>query len=348
MQAKRFASLWIVAAAAVAMRHPAAGRSMLHTTMRIASARALSTSTARATPAPRLSSPRSLLCLAYHGQRLSSVRNVSSSASSHSGNTKESIRVSEKAMGTQGQVIASYQGPLAKTFTRLKLFSLTSLGLASVLTPVLLLAPGEISLVGRIGLCMTALVTSGVSTALIAWIGTPYVGSMRLLKTSASFIPFYGDQQVEENHNQLSSSSSSSSLQRDAVIMEINTISWRLQSRKTLIYQPTFLRPTSRPFAAWEITNSPPPLTLDPSTARIDQEFVIRKVVAETFDVKSGSKLGSWIVKYNTNTFTNSNHDLHGDVDGSYKLQGNMETIGKPIRYFNVHEELLGQDWHVL
>ena len=85
--------------------------------------------------------------------------------------------VTAKVLGDT-RVLATYEGPLSATFRRLKLFSLGSLALASVLTPVLLLAPGEISMAGRVGLCITALATSGVSTALIAWIGTPYVGTM--------------------------------------------------------------------------------------------------------------------------------------------------------------------------
>ena len=224
-------------------------------------------------------------------------------ATTHHHANQASVPSSSTSLPTEPPtVLATYDGPLARTFTRLKLFSLGSLGLASLLTPVLLLAPGEISLAGRIGLSITALATSGVSTALIAWIGTPYVGSMRLLP-----------------HN----------------VMEINTVSWRLRPQQTLVYDPTLLRPTSRPFAAWELTNVAPPLALASAA-----DHVVDKKVAETFDVKTGKSLGKWIVKYDTQTKTK--------VGGECKAVGKVVVQGKPTRYFNVHEELLGDDWQVL
>ncbi|PWZ03359.1 hypothetical protein BCV70DRAFT_204149 [Testicularia cyperi] len=217
--------------------------------------------------------------------------------------------------------LASYEGPLARTFTRLKVFSLASLGMASVLTPVLLLAPGEISMAGRIGLCITALATSGVSTALIAWIGTPYVGTMRLLASQASS----GKDSKAANH---------ADAEDTGVVLELNTVSWRLRPQRTLVYDATMLRPTSRPFAAWELTNSPPSITLPE-----DQEEAT-KLVAETFDVKSGNSIGKWLVKYSSQT-----QEKQGDT---WKAKGVSQIIGKPTRYFNVHEELLGEDWQVL
>lgn len=206
---------------------------------------------------------------------------------------------------SDSKVLATYDGPLARTFTRLKLFSLGSLGLATILTPILLLAPGEISMAGRLGLSLTALATSGVSTALIAWIGTPYVGTMRLL---------------EPNRNQ--------------VIMELNTVSWRLRPQRTLVYQPEFLRPTSRPFATWEITNNPSALCLDDA-----HKMHIK--IAETFDVKSGTSLGEWMVKYDTHANQTTQTDRA-------KAVANVQVRGKPTRYFNVHEELLDENWQVL
>ena len=205
--------------------------------------------------------------------------------------------VASKVLG-ETRVLATYEGPLARTFTRLKLFSLGSLALASVLTPVLLLAPGEISMAGRVGLCITALATSGVSTALIAWIGTPYVGSMRLLATP------------QRQH-----------------VMELNTLDWRLRRRTTLVYEPSFLRPTSRPFAAWELSNNAP------APAQVP-EAEITKQVAETIDDKSGTSKGTWAVTYAP------------AAEGGASAK--VVVKGKPTRYFNVHEELLGEDWQVL
>lgn len=293
----------MVAAAAVGVRS-GVGRTMLHTTMRIASARAMSTTAARAKPSP--SAPRAFLRLARPTH--SSVRTFS---------TTTIRRAARAGAGGRGAVetgteLAKYEGPLGRTFSRLKLFSLSSLGVASVLTPVLLLAPGEISLAGRIGLCVTALATSGVSTALIAWIGTPYVNTMRLLSPS---------------------SPGTASKEDAKVVMELNTVSWRLKPQRTLVYEPTFLRPTSRPFAAWEITNAAPPLPLPLPDG---QETVVKKI-AETFDVKSGASLGSYSV-----TYSSAHQDAQGRAVGSVQVQG------KPTRYFNVHEELLDESWQVL
>ncbi|GAC96898.1 hypothetical protein PHSY_004482 [Pseudozyma hubeiensis SY62] len=208
---------------------------------------------------------------------------------------------------SDSKVLATYTGPLSRTFTRLKLFSLGSLGLATILTPILLLAPGEISLIGRMGLSLTALATSGVSTALIAWIGTPYVSSMRLV-----------------------------SIASQEPVMELDTVSWNLRARKTLVYEPTFLRPTSRPFASWEITNTPPAIT----TGGV--EGMVEKKIAETFDVKTGKSLGEWIVKYNSEV------KQKAEQAGEWKTVGKVEVKGKPTRYFNVHEELLDEHWQVL
>ncbi|CDR99177.1 hypothetical protein [Sporisorium scitamineum] len=258
------------------------------------------TGTASRASASPLIAPRSLLpdtrrCLGIRTFTTTSIRRSNTSSSS-----------TTPAATEEAQVLATYDGPLARTFTRLKLFSLGSLGMATVLTPMLFLAPGEISLAGRIGLCITALATSGVSTALIAWIGTPYVGTMRLL----------------QQHQQ-------------QPLMELNTVSWRLKPQRTLVYDPTFLRPTSRPFAAWEITNSPPPMKVG------EDGVVVEKKIAETFDVKSGESLGNWVVSYSPETKTRTE-------EGEWKATGKVRVQGKPTRYFNVHEELLDEDWQVL
>ncbi|SPO22335.1 uncharacterized protein UTRI_01013 [Ustilago trichophora] len=292
---------------------------MLVNTMRIASARAMSTTAARLKVLPVGSASR---CAAMRDSRSNfRVRNL------HNSSSRRSNCVKATTENDASKVLATYEGPLARTFTRLKLFSLGSLGLASVLTPVLLLAPGEISLAGRIGLCVTALATSGISTALIAWIGTPYVGCMRLVTLPSTD----------------ASTTLSSTDVEGKVVMELNTISWRLEPTRTLVYEPTFLRPTSRPFAAWEITNNPPPLVLKKG------QDTLTKKIAESFDVKSGKSLGSWIVKYSNQTQTNSTQQSqHGQETHQWKAVGKVQVLGKPTRYFNVHEELLGQDWQVL
>lgn len=252
---------------------------------------------------PCNTTPLRQLAISPTQPRLLTTSAVRRHADLPSGQTQPSA-TSTSTSKPQQQELARYQGPLARTFTRLKIFSLASLGLASVLTPVLLLAPGEISMAGRIGLVVTALATSGVSTCLIAWIGTPYVGTMRLLAGPPGNVAD----------------------PTGVPCIELNTVSWRLQPRTTLVYDPTMIRPTSRPFATWELTNTPTPRV--PTTAD-DKEAIMTRVVAETFDAKTGNSIGKWLVKYSGST-------------------AQPQTIGKPTRYFNVHEELLGDDWQVL
>lgn len=301
-------------ASAVCMRHPAVGRrTVLAPTLKLASGSVFTRATT-----PQLTPLRLLHASSQPSLRSSNLGVRAFTTSFNPNNQTRSASpaspssLTSSATTRSAKVLATYEGPLARTFTRLKLFSLASLGLASVLTPVLLLAPGEISLAGRVGLCITALATSAVSTALIAWIGTPYVGSMRLLSPSTS----------------------TSASATENVVMELNTVSWRLRPQRTLVYEPTFLRPTSRPFAAWEISNNPPPLSLPTQHQQLD------KKIAETFDVKTGASLGSWSVTYSAQTQTN-------DAQPS-KALGKVQVQGKPTRYFNVHEELLDEHWQVL
>ncbi|ELU42076.1 hypothetical protein AG1IA_03899 [Rhizoctonia solani AG-1 IA] len=117
-----------------------------------------------------------------------------------------------------------YRGPLSTTFKNLKLFSLTSLSLASALTPFIFIIDAPLSLSARIALAVTALGTSISSTALIAWCGKPYVVSMR--RKSGS----------------------------DAI--ELTTTNVFLREQYTTILDPRFLQPTSRPFATWELPES--------------------------------------------------------------------------------------------
>ncbi|KEP48129.1 putative transmembrane protein [Rhizoctonia solani 123E] len=117
-----------------------------------------------------------------------------------------------------------YQGPLSTTFRNLKLFSLSSLSLASALTPFIFLIDAPLSLSARIALAAAALGTSLSSTTLIAWCGKPYVVSMRRAPGS------------------------------DAV--ELTTTDVFLRERHTTVLDPRFFQSTSRPFATWEIPES--------------------------------------------------------------------------------------------
>jgi hypothetical protein len=117
-----------------------------------------------------------------------------------------------------------YRGPLSATFRNLKLFSLTSLSLASALTPFIFIIDAPLSLSTRLGLAAAALGTSASSTALIAWCGKPYVVSMRRKPKSNA--------------------------------IELTTTDIFMRERRTTVLDPRFLQPTSRSFATWEIPES--------------------------------------------------------------------------------------------
>jgi len=77
-----------------------------------------------------------------------------------------------------------YHGPLAPTFRRLKIFSLSSLALSVTLAPFMFLIESNLPTAARFALAITAVTTSGVSTALVAWCGKPYVTTLRRVKSS--------------------------------------------------------------------------------------------------------------------------------------------------------------------
>ncbi|CAE6487626.1 unnamed protein product [Rhizoctonia solani] len=155
-----------------------------------------------------------------------------------------------------------YQGPLSTTFRNLKLFSLSSLSLASALTPFIFIIDAPLSISARIALAATALGTSISSTALIGWCGKPYVVSMRKALGSGA--------------------------------IELITTDVFLRQRCTTVLDPRFFQSTSRPFATWELPES---FTADsdPNSQRI-AGFV--ESIAVTRD-SSGNIIGQCVVEWN-------------------------------------------------
>jgi len=74
-----------------------------------------------------------------------------------------------------------YVGPLASTFRRLKIFSLSSLTLSCTLTPFMFLMESNLPTTARLALASIAVGTSGISTGLVGWCGKPYVAKFRRL-----------------------------------------------------------------------------------------------------------------------------------------------------------------------
>ncbi|CAE6417940.1 unnamed protein product [Rhizoctonia solani] len=155
-----------------------------------------------------------------------------------------------------------YRGPLSTTFRNLKLFSLSSLSLASALTPFIFIIDAPLSVSARIALAVTALGTSISSTALIAWCGKPYVVSMRRAQGS------------------------------DAV--ELTTTDVFLRERRTTVLDPRFFQTTSRPFATWELPES---FTADPEPTA-QRAAGSAEPVAVTRD-SSGDIVGRCVIEWN-------------------------------------------------
>lgn len=165
-----------------------------------------------------------------------------------------------------------YHGPLAQTFRRLKVFSISSLGLSTLMTPFLFMieTSSAVPFVGRVALAGTVLMTSGVSTALVAWCGKPYVNTMRWLPSESS---------------------------GSTTGLEITTLTIALRERITRVYDTAFLVPTTRPFAKWELSEAFKLPSAEAAAERSKGTLPREETIAETTD-KDGNVLGRWIVKW--------------------------------------------------
>ena len=72
-----------------------------------------------------------------------------------------------------------YHGPMAATFRRLKIFSLSSLGLSVTLAPFMFILESSLPVFARLALISIALGSTSISTALISWCAKPYVNTLR-------------------------------------------------------------------------------------------------------------------------------------------------------------------------
>jgi hypothetical protein len=188
-----------------------------------------------------------------------------------------------------------YVGPLTQTFRRLKIFSLSSLALAGSLSPFIFIVESSLPSTARVALAATALATSGVSTALVAWCGKPYVTTLRRLSSPT---PSQQQQHTTHSHNENAPAG-----------VELTTLTLALKPRTTRVYDPAFLGDTTRAFARWELAQS---VLLPPEDAvavRPGEE----ETVAETLD-SAGKVLGRWIVTWGENG------------EGSCRAEGHIQT----------------------
>jgi hypothetical protein len=152
-----------------------------------------------------------------------------------------------------------YHGPFASTLKRLKIFSLSSLALSTSLTPFMFVVESSLPLSARLALATTAITTSGISTALVAWCGSPYVATLRRLNG-------------------------------DVDGLEFTTFSLTLRRIVTRVYDTTFLVDTKRPFAKWELAEV---VNTAAKPGLPGQE----ETVAETLDAE-GAVTGRWVVTW--------------------------------------------------
>lgn len=68
---------------------------------------------------------------------------------------------------------------MAATFRRLKIFSLSSLGLSVTLAPFMFILESSLPVFARLALISIALGSTSISTALISWCAKPYVNTLR-------------------------------------------------------------------------------------------------------------------------------------------------------------------------
>lgn len=157
-----------------------------------------------------------------------------------------------------------YQGPLARTFHSLKVFSLSSLTLCVTTVPFIYVIDASLATSARTAIVAFAIATSSLSTGLVNWFASPYVQYMRRLPQRVGAV-------------------------------EIVTKNILLQDRMTRVYDPMFLGPTKRHFAKWELVGE---IAAEVSNdASPERRPGGTEVAAETFD-KQGNLLGRWLIKW--------------------------------------------------
>lgn len=195
------------------------------------------------------------------------------SRSSRRQTNEEPLTSNSRSAGPPVSPTIVYNGPLARTFRSLKIFSLSSFGLATALTPFMFIIDTSLPFVARCALAATAMGTSGVSTGLVGWCGQPYVATIRTLPGAK--VDGAADPAPAEG-------------------IQLETFTLTLRLRYTNVYDFAFLTETRRPFAKWELAENV-------QLQRTAQDDVPpEETVAETIDAR-GTVIGRWIVSWNEN-----------------------------------------------
>lgn len=185
-----------------------------------------------------------------------------------------------------------YQGPLSSTFRRLKIFSLSTLALSTVISPFMFIIESSLPGSARAALAGTALGTSALSTALVGWVGKPYVTQLKPL------------------HQVLDPA-------KEVTAVEMVTYTFALRKRVTKVYDTSFLIPAERPFASWRLAKTM--LFTNEELENKIPEDGKEETVAETSG-EDGKVLGRWIVKWAV-------HPEHGSVVGDCRAVGKVVQV---------------------
>ncbi|KAG8776168.1 hypothetical protein FRC16_004603 [Serendipita sp. 398] len=162
--------------------------------------------------------------------------------------------------------LLEYDGPLTQTYGRLKAFSLTSLALAAGVTPLMFIIDSSVSTGGRAMLGLTALSTSGLSTALIAWAGKSYVTKLRVVEEPGTRLRF-------------------------------TTKNVFLRERITTVYDPLFLEPAEEYLTKVRLKKSVRIPMEEVKRLGMNLNDGMEETVAETTDSKGNVK-GWWEVHW--------------------------------------------------
>ncbi|KAI5986956.1 hypothetical protein EDD15DRAFT_1530222 [Pisolithus albus] len=106
--------------------------------------------------------------------------------------------------------------------------------------------------------------------------------------------------------------------------IEMTTLTLTLRKLTTRVYDADFLVDTKRPFAKWELAHQVqlPSPSEEPTTAAKAGAPGEVETVAETLNANN-DVIGRWVVKW--------------EAGGA----GSCKAVGRVVRYFNVHQELL-------
>lgn len=237
----------------------------------------------------------------------------------------------------RSNAVATYIGPMRRGYYRLKLLSITSLAASTVFAPVFIAVPTKVDLAVRVALTLSTVGASSVSTALISWIGGPYVGHMTLRRSEPGYEPLHyiSDRPTDVQLDDLPSDPNVHA--SDGYYLEIATLGWSMRSLKTTVYTPSLLHVSTRAFATWELPHRPPALKVNGGVSRSQKEHTVSKLISETVDISSGRVIGRWWARWRV-----------APESDTTEFTGTCEAEGRPAVHFYVDESLLGDEWRVL